>query len=101
LHITLPDPVEPSRTARYTPALGVFLNQEAYYFSSAGTKRRFLANPLRYAGLLTDPVTQVRFRPGARSPRAAYQGRTYYFASVDTRREFFAAPDSFSVRREN
>jgi YHS domain-containing protein len=72
-----------------------------YYFSGAATKSRFLADPMRYSGPLTDPVTQERFQPTGRSPKTDYHGRTYYFSSAATRGQFAAAPDSFSVRREN
>ena len=87
--------------ASYDPKLRVFVNQEAYFFSGKDTKRRFLADPARYSGPLTDPVTQKRFRPTARSPHTKYEDRLFYFESPTTERQFAAAPKDYARRREN
>ncbi len=99
--MTLRDPVIPARTASYDPKLRVFLNQEAYFFSGNDAKNRFLADPIRYSGPLTDPVSQKRFQPSSRSPRTKYKDRTYYFESTLTQRQFAVTPSAYSVRREN
>ena len=67
------------------------MNQEAYFFSGNDSKKRFLTDPVRYSGPLTDPVTQKRFRPTPRSPHTNYQDRLYYFESPTTQRQFAAA----------
>ena len=99
--MTLRDPVSPARTASYDPKLRVFLNQEGYFFSGNDTKKRFLADPFRYSGPLTDPVSQKRFQPNPRSPRTKYKDRTYYFESALTQRQFVVSPGTYAVRREN
>jgi len=97
----LPDPLAPSRVASYDPSLRVLLNQEAYFFSGKETMKRFQADPLRYSGPLTDPVSQTRFQPTSRSPKTKYKNRTSYFASTLTQRQFAVSPESYALRREN
>jgi len=99
--VTLRDPIYPAQTASYDSRLRVFLNQEAYYFSSMESKKRFLSDPTRYSGSVTDPLTQKRFQPTPRSPRADFRGRTYFFESDLTKRQFLTAPTTYYVRREN
>jgi len=77
----------------------VFVNHEIYFFSNRGALDRFRKQPLRYCGIVTDPVSRARFRPTARSPHRDYHGRPYFFTSDSTRLTFQAAPDSFAVRK--
>jgi YHS domain-containing protein len=100
MEVTLRDPVYPGRVASYDAGLRVFMNQEAYFFSNKESKKRFLADPTRYSGPLTDPVTQKRFQPTTRSPRVDFRGRTYFFESDLTKRQFQTAPTTYYVRRE-
>ena len=100
LKITVPDPVDPKRVASYDPKLRIFLNQETYFFAGQDTKKRFLADPLRYAGTLTDPVSQKPFTATRFSPHMKYKDRTFYFESDLTERQFAVAPQSYSTRRE-
>jgi len=60
---------------------------------------KFQHDPLRYCGLLTDPVSHARFRPTRRSPRLDYSARPYYFMAESTFAAFKAMPDSFALRR--
>lgn len=99
--MSLRDPIYPARVASYDPKMRVFVNQEAYFFSGNDTKKRFLADPVRYSGPLTDPVSQKRFQPTPRSPHAKYEDRIYYFESDVTQRQFAASPKGFAHRREN
>lgn len=99
MNIKVPCPVDPKRTAIIDSDLRVRLNMEMFFFSSRVAMRRFLADPIRYCGKLTDPVTQERFRPTATSPRTTYRDRTFYFEADSTRASFMASPDSLSVRR--
>ncbi|TMQ49532.1 MAG: hypothetical protein E6K71_04685 [Candidatus Eisenbacteria bacterium] len=99
--MSLRDPIYPARVASYDPKMRVFVNQEAYFFSGNDTKKRFLADPVRYSGPLTDPVSQKRFQPTPRSPHAKYEDRIYYFESDVTQRQFAASPKGFARRREN
>jgi len=100
LKITVPDPVDPRRVASYDPKLRIFLNQEAYFFAGPDTKKRFEADPLRYAGTLTDPVSQKPFTATRFSPHMKFKDRTYYFESQLTERQFAVSPKSYSTRRE-
>jgi YHS domain-containing protein len=95
------DPIYPARVASYDPHLRVFLNQETYFFSGQDTKKRFLSDPIRYSGPLTDPVSQKRFRPNAQSPHTKFNDRTYYFESPLTQRQFAVSPKDYILRREN
>ena len=101
LGVQLRDPLAPARVASYDPSLRVLLNQEAYFFAGKETMKRFQSDPLRYSGPLTDPVSQARFQPTARSPKTKYGNRTFYFESTLTQRQFAVSPDSYTKRREN
>ena len=101
MHVRLPDPVDPRRVASYDPKLRVFLNQEAYFFAGDDTKKKFLSNPLRFSGPLTDPVSQKRFKADAHSPRSKYKDKTFYFESTLTQRQFAVSPKDYAMRREN
>jgi len=100
LKITVPDPVDPRRVASYDPKLRIFMNQEAYFFAGQDTKKRFQADPLRYAGTLTDPVSEKPFTPNRFSPHMHYKDRDYYFESTLTERQFAVSPQNYSTRRE-
>jgi YHS domain-containing protein len=95
------DPVDPKRVASYDPKLRVFLNQEAYFFAGDDTRKRFLADPLRYSGPLTDPVSQKRFKANRYSPKARYKDHTFYFESTLTARQFAVSPKDYAIRRED
>ena len=100
LKITVPDPVDPRRVASYDSKLRLFLNQETYFFAGQDTKKKFLADPLRYAGTLTDPVSQKPFTATRFSPHMKFKDRTYYFESDLTERQFAVSPQKYSMRRE-
>ena len=99
--MTLRDPIYPARLASFDPGLRIFVNQETYFFSGNDTKRRFLSDPIRYSGPLTDPVSQKRFQPTPHSPHAKYQDRLFYFESTLTQRQFAVSPKDYARRREN
>jgi YHS domain-containing protein len=96
--VEVPCAVRPSRTAQLIPALRTRLNHEIFYFSSAEARDRFLKDPFRYCGYLTDPISKVRFRPEATSPRMEFGGRTYYFESDSTLARFKAEPEAHADR---
>jgi YHS domain-containing protein len=60
LGLAFPCIVEPKRPARLDAAHRVLVNHEVYFFSSDETKERFLENPRKWCGLVTDPVTRER-----------------------------------------
>ena len=72
---------------------------EIYYFASAAEKAKFQKDPLRYCGVVTDPITMKRFRPTASSPKFLYGGRVYYFSADSTRARFVANPLLHQDRR--
>ena len=91
--------MNPERSARIEEALLRQVNWEAFYFSDPYAMARFDEDPLRYAAILTDPVTRQRFHPGTRAPSMEYGGRRWYFLSDSTRAAFSAMPDSFTAVR--
>ncbi|HUC44103.1 MAG TPA: hypothetical protein VMR65_08700 [Candidatus Sulfotelmatobacter sp.] len=95
--LTFTDPVEPTRPAVLDAAHRSYVNWEVYFFAGEDTKRRFDADPLRWCGHVTDPVSHQRFVPGSGSPRTVYEGRPYFFytpASADT---FLQNPPMFAT----
>ncbi len=94
------DPVEPERIGSLDPRLHARVNGEIYRFASRRTLALFRRHPVRWCGLLRDPVTGERFVPGARSPRADLDGVPYFFASDSTRAAFVKSPRKFEVKRE-
>lgn len=97
--VDVPCAVDSTQKARPDKRITVRMNYEAFMFSSAIARRKFDKDPLKYCGLLTDPVNQQRFRPTARSPRMEFKERAYYFVSDSTSTVFHATPDSFAVRK--
>lgn len=75
------------------------VNFEIYFFANAAEKKRFLADPIRYCGKVTDPITYERFRPTAASPKTVYGNRTYFFTSETSRATFLADPVTHKDRR--
>jgi len=88
-----------SKSARIEARLRSAVNHELFYFSDSTALRRFRRDPLRFCGLLTDPVSRGRFRPTSRSPRLEFKGRPYYFQNRLDLETFTAMPDSFANRR--
>jgi YHS domain-containing protein len=77
------------------PAHRAFVNHEVFFFSSPALRKLFLGDPLRWCGVLTDPVSGLRFQPDKTAPKAAYEGRTYYFSSADTLAMFQMDPPMY------
>jgi YHS domain-containing protein len=97
--IRLTCPVRPRQVAAINPQLRAFVNHEVFYFSDYAARAKFLKQPERYCGRITDPVSRVRFVPTRSSPRWIWNSRPYYFASDSSRLAFQATPDTFAVRR--
>ena len=72
------------------------IGHEIYFFSSREAMRTFLADPIRYAGKLTDPVSRVRFTLDETSPRLDFNDRPYFFASQQTQEIFLADPERYA-----
>lgn len=95
----LRDPVDPKKKAVLDAGLRAYVNHEVYFFADRKTLARFRKDPLKYCGVVTDPVNRVRFRPTKRSPKREYMMQPYYFTADSTLAAFDAAPDSFAVRK--
>jgi YHS domain-containing protein len=95
----LPSALDPSRPARIEVAYRARVNHELYYFADSTLLRRFQADPLRFCGRVTDPVSRRLFRPSSGSPRMAFRGRPYFFENRLDLEIFTALPDSFADRR--
>lgn len=75
----------------------VRLNFEAYFFADGWERERFLSDPLVYCGLLTDPISRVRFRPGPDSPRFDHGDVTYYFQDLANKALFESDPETYRL----
>jgi len=73
----------------------VLVNHEVYFFGSDAAKNAFVANPRKWCGKVTDPVTRERFHPKKSSPATTYSGRLYYFRSAESREAFLAMPEMY------
>ena len=90
LGIQLVCAVDTTHAAILDAAHRALVNFEAYYFADDAALQAFVAEPYRYTGKLTDPVTLVRFLPTASSPSRSHGGRLFYFASGETVEKFDA-----------
>jgi YHS domain-containing protein len=96
LGIPIQDAVDPSRPAVLDPGHRSFVDYETYFFADEADKRRFDADPSASCGILTDPVSKLRFRPGSNSPRMQFAGRTYIFFNEANKATFEKAPEAFA-----
>lgn len=96
-HIELPCCVDSSAQAILDPAHRAFVNHEVYYFSSEDARQLFEAEPYRYTGKVTDPVSLVRFQPDASSTSRTAAGRLFYFESAETVGKFDQDTELYST----
>lgn len=82
--------------ARIDARLSTRVNHETFFFSMPAAKRKFRRNPVKYCGLLTDPVTKVRFQPNKKSPRQDWNGRPYFFSSAESAARFAVDPEMYA-----
>jgi YHS domain-containing protein len=99
LGITLPCAVDPALPAIIDARHRALVNHEAYFFSSDDALRAFVAEPYRYTGKVTDPVSLVRFAPTASSPTRSHGGRLFYFTSNETVAKFDADRVTYGTPR--
>ena len=97
---TLWDPVDPRRLGSLDPALRARVNGEIYRFANAATRDRFGRDPMRWCGILRDPVSEVRFVPDRSSRRLDYVDGPYFFTCDSTRLEFSRNPARFAIHRD-
>ena len=94
------DPVDTTQVASLSPRLRAHVNGEIYRFAGPATLARFRRAPLRWCGILRDPVSGVRFVPDALSPRFDMADGPYFFVTDSTRRAFRADTARYAIRRE-
>lgn len=90
IHLTCP--IHPGQKAFIDREFRAFVNHESYFFSSREARAQFEKQPLRFCGLLTDPVRGERFQPTRRSPRLDHEGRPYFFSSQASKDAFVKDP---------
>jgi len=99
LDVTLPGALNDRLRASFDPEHTLRVNWELFFVSTERERRRFEEDPRRYCGVVTDPVSRQRFRPGSDAPRRDHAGRPFFFVSDSTATIFAAMPDSFLVPR--
>ena len=97
LGITLPCAVDSTRPAIVDAAHRALVNYEAYFVADAAALKAFVADPYRYTGKVTDPVSRARFVPTAQSPTRSYGGRLFYFSSTETASKFDSDPMQYGT----
>lgn len=97
LGLTVPDLLDPGKSAVLDIAHRSFVNYETFFFADEADKRRFDADPTVSCGILTDPVTKERFRPGSASPRTTFGGRTYVFFTAASKAAFERNPEAVAL----
>jgi YHS domain-containing protein len=98
---TLFDPVDPTAVGSLDANLHTRVNGEIYRFARRTTLARFRRDPVRWCGLLRDPVSGVCFLPDRLCPRIAYKDGPYYFFSDSTYGLFRLNPDRYAIHRED
>ncbi len=94
--MTIPDWIDPKRNAVLDAEHRSFVNYETFFFADDADKRRFDADPSAACGVLTDPVTKKRFKPGSDSPHREFDGRTYFFLDASSKELFDKSPEAYA-----
>jgi YHS domain-containing protein len=98
---TLFDPVDPTSVGSLESRLHARVNGEIYRFSRVVTLARFRRDPVRWCGILRDPVNGVCFFPDRFSPRLATKDGPYFFSSDSSYAAFRASPERYAIHRED
>ena len=93
--ITLKDYFDDRRPAVLEEDHMAAVNYERYFFADVEGKARFDADPRRFAGKVTDPVSKKRFVPGPASPLVEHAGQFWVFGSQATRERFERRPERY------
>ena len=97
LGLAIPDALDPKESAVLDAAHRSFVNYETFFFADEADRRRFDADPSASCGILTDPVTKERFRPGIASPRTTFSSRAYYFLNEANKVAFEKNPEAVAL----
>ncbi len=93
------DPVDPTRVGSLEPRLHARVNGEIYRFARLGTLERFRHDPVRWCGILRDPVCGLRFTPTRRSRRYDMPDGPYFFATDSSFAAFAADTAKYAIHR--
>ncbi len=96
---TLWDPVDTTRVASLDVTLRTRVNGEIYRFATAANRDRFRRTPLKWCGILRDPVTGIQFIPARGAPRFDTAESPYFFRSDSTRSAFMADTARYAIHR--
>jgi YHS domain-containing protein len=97
---TLRDPVDPRSLGSLDGRLRARVNGEIYRFARTATLERFRRDPVRWCGILRDPVTGTRFIPDRWSPRLEHTDGPYFFTGDSTLAVFRADPRRYAIQRD-
>lgn len=97
---TLWDPVDPRQLGSLSQKLHAHVNGEVYRFASTATLARFQRDPVRWCGLVRDPVSGIVFVPDPFSPRLDWTDGPYFFTCDSTRLEFSRAAGRYAIVRD-
>ena len=89
--------LDPGREAILDAAHMVRVNYETYFFADTASKALFEGDVVRFAGMLTDPVSKRRFRPTDDDAPVEHEGVMYYFESDETYLRFMADPEMYRL----
>jgi YHS domain-containing protein len=93
------DPVDPTQIGSLDPKLQSRVNGEIYRFSTQVTRSRFIKDPVKWCGILRDPVSSIRFYPDRYSPRFNTGESPYFFDSDSTYAVFRKDPEKYAIHR--
>jgi YHS domain-containing protein len=96
LGVELSCAVNGERAAVIDEAHRRYVNWEVYFLSDEEAAGAFDWDPLRYCGLVTDPVSKNRFRPTNDSPKTVYQDRPYFFETAANLETFNQMPEGLA-----
>lgn len=89
--------IDPTRPALMDSAHVMRVNYETYLFADTFGRETFRADPVRYCGLVTDPVSRVRFRPAPDAPRTTHERVLYLFQDAANLETFESDPDLYRL----
>ena len=96
LGVSLTSATDEQRTAILDADHRSYVNWEVFFFADLEEKVVFERDPVRFCGVVTDPVSKKRFRPAIDSPRVDYAGRPYFFQTKATLEQFESMPDGLA-----
>ena len=89
--------VNSGESATIDPAYMRQVNWETFFFSDSSAMNEFDSDPIKYCGILTDPISRQRFRAGVESPHSQFDGRNFYFWSDSSKQKFDMMPAMYSA----